>query len=126
MSYTIDYDEDNGCVCVTVTGKFDLSSMKEMAPAVGGLLSARGCNCILNNMVDAVLTDSASEAYYMPAMALKHGVHRSVKRAIVVKKITQEFLFLETVFLNSGNIVKMFTDIGEATLWLSAGGTPDR
>jgi len=126
MSYTIDYNEENDFVCVTVTGDFSLASMREMASTVGAVLSERGSRRILNNMLDTVLTESVSEAYYMPAMALKHGVHRSVKRALVVKEITQEFLFLETVFLNSGNIVKMFTDIGDAKQWLLAGNTKDR
>ncbi len=126
MSYTIDYDEENNCVCVTITGYFNLSSMKKLALIVGNVLSEHGSRRILNNMVDAVLTESVSETYYMPAAALEHGVRRSVKRALVVKEITQEFLFLETVFLNSGNIVKMFTKPDEATRWLFSGDTKNR
>jgi hypothetical protein len=125
VSYTIGYDEENGCICVTVTGKLSLSSMKELAPAVQELLLERGCCRVLNNMKDAVLTDSASEAYYMPAVALKSGIQQSVKRALVVREITPVFLFLETVFLNSGNIVKMFVDLDEARQWLFSGNASD-
>ena len=54
----------------------------------------------------------------MPEQALKAGVCRTIKRALVVNGAFSEFRFLETVFINQGNIVKMFNSIDDAKGWL--------
>ena len=58
-----------------------------------------------------------STTYNMPETALKAGVGRGIKRALVAKNLN-DFHFLETVFLNRGNIVKLFDNIDEAREWL--------
>ncbi len=70
-------------------------------------------------MRKAKLTESATDIYNMPGTALKSSIHRSVKRALVVSENSPEFLFLETVFINQGNKVRLFVDIDKARLWLS-------
>ena len=113
------YDKENECVLVSVKGEFDLPALKVLAPEVGKLLEENDCHCVLNDMRNASLLESITNTYFMPGIALTSGVHRGIKRALVVSDISQGFLFLETVFLNSGNIVKMFLDIDDAMKWLS-------
>ncbi len=113
------YEKENGCVCVSILGDFTLSILKNIAAEVQQHLAEHDCKCILNDMRKAKLIESATGIYNMPGTALKSGIHRSVKRALVVSENSSEFLFLETVFINQGNKVRLFADIDEARLWLS-------
>ncbi|MCK5787037.1 MAG: hypothetical protein KAH54_10845 [Candidatus Sabulitectum sp.] len=118
MAFTVKYDEERDCVCVSVKGAFNLVAMRSLSTEVGTHLEENQCNCILNDMRNASLIDTITNTWFMPGMALRSGIHRRIKRALVVSDISQEFLFLETVFLNSGNIVKLFLDIDDARNWL--------
>jgi hypothetical protein len=54
----------------------------------------------------------------MPKTASTSGIDTHCKRALVVSEQSSDFHFLETVFINQGHNVKMFTDIEEAMSWL--------
>ena len=54
----------------------------------------------------------------MPKSASQAGIGNRLKRALVVSERSPSFYFLETVFVNQGHIVKLFTDINEALYWL--------
>lgn len=119
MVYTVKYEKEKRCVYVSILGDFTLSILKNIAAEVEQHLAEHDCKCILNDMRKARLTESATGIYNMPEAALKSGIHRSVKRALVVSENSPEFFFLETVFLNQGNKVRLFVDIDKASLWLS-------
>ena len=54
----------------------------------------------------------------MPKNALDSGVGLGVKRALVVQDLSRDSRFLETVFVNQGNIVRLFDDLEPAEEWL--------
>ena len=66
----------------------------------------------------AKLTKGTIDIYNMPQTAKEAGVGARHRRALVVSEQSSDFHFLETVFLNQGHNVKMFTDIEEAMIWL--------
>jgi len=66
----------------------------------------------------ASLSKGAIDIYNMPKAARSAGIESRCKRALVVREQSTDFHFLETVFLNQGHNVKMFTDINEAMHWL--------
>jgi len=55
---------------------------------------------------------------FMPRCTRQVGVEPHIKRALVVSELSPDFHFLETVFINQGHIVKVFTDINAALQWL--------
>lgn len=120
MSFTVAYDEETHFVLVTVHGNFHLSVLEPVAEKVCRCLSKNNCSHVLTDLRDAELTDPPAYTYNMPATALKTGIPRRTRRALVVEKITEDFEFLETVFQNKGNIVRLFNDMDEAKEWLLA------
>lgn len=119
MSFSIKYDKDTDCILVTVNGNFDLSVLPLLAAKVKQRIDHENCIHILTDFREAELTDSPTHTFNMPDLALNSGIYRNIKRALVVKKIGQNFHFLETVFVNRGNVVKLFDNMNEAKKWLN-------
>jgi len=121
MPYSVEYDEKTNCIYVSVDGELNLSLFDSMAAEVARCLSECGCRRILNDLRKARLTKSVADVYSMPERAMKVGITRAVKRALVISGAISKFHFLETVFINQGNIVRLFNSIEEARLWLFDG-----
>ena len=119
VTYLIKFNENAGFIVITIEGDFSMSILKELASEVAEEVKTTGCTKILNDMLKANLTASVAEIYNMPREALKSGVKRSIKRALVVPENHKDFHFLEVVFQNQGNIVKIFHTIDEAEKWLN-------
>jgi hypothetical protein len=124
MPFSITYDAKIACILVSVEGEFNFALFERMAPEVARCINESGCDHILNDMRQANLSEHVGTIYSMPEHAMKAGIERSIKRALVVTGSLSEFWFLETVFLNQGNVVKLFNDIDDARRWLLGEG-PD-
>ncbi len=120
--YSIDYDEQNQCLLVTVKGEFSLSILQKLAGDIVKAAQEKKCRKVLNNLTEAKIAGSALEVYKMPQHAQKIGVKSGFKRALVVGDREEEFYFLETVFKNQGHLVKMFADFEDAKSWLLTNG----
>jgi hypothetical protein len=118
MSYKIDYVKEQDYIVVTIEGSFALSTLKELAENIAQFSEQYGCNRILNDMRQAELVKGTTDIYNMPKTAKRAGVDTQFRRALVVKELSSEFYFLETVFINQGHNVRMFMDIDEALHWL--------
>jgi len=118
MPYSVDYDKETDCIYVSVEGELNLSLFDSMAEDVARCLSECGCRRVLNDLRGARLMGSVVDIYFMPEHAMKVGITRAVKRALVISGTFSRFHFLETVFINQGNIVQLFDSIDEAKRWL--------
>lgn len=118
MPYKINYNKEYGYIAVIVEGEFTLSTLKELAADVARFIERYSCNRILSDMRHASLTKETLDIYHMPKNAEQAGIVPSIKRALVVSELSSDFHFLETVFVNQGHIVKLFTDINAAQGWL--------
>jgi hypothetical protein len=118
MSYKINYNKEQDYIAVTIEGEFTLSTIKELAADVAGFVERYNCNHILNDLRHARLTEETLDIYNMPKNAIHAGLGSYLKRALVVSEFSSNFRFLETVFINQGHIVKMFTGIDDALHWL--------
>jgi hypothetical protein len=114
MPYSVTYDTETDCVLVSVEGELNLSLFDNMAAEAAQCLNEYGSGRILNDLRHAKPTKLAADIYNMPKHALKAGIAHTVKRALVVSKTFPEFHFLETVFINQGNIVQLFNSIDDA------------
>lgn len=118
MSYKINYNKEQDYITVTVEGEFTLSTFKELAADVAVYIERHGCKHILNDLRLARLTENTLDIYNMPKSAKQAGVGSYLKRAMVVSELSSNFRFLETVFINQGHNVKMFTVMDDALQWL--------
>jgi hypothetical protein len=118
MPYSIKYTKETNCIYISIEGTLDLSLFDRMATEVAHYVNEYGCRRILNDLCQATPIGSTFDIYSMPKHALEAGVSRNVRRALLVSGPFSKFRFLETVFINQGNIVKLFNDIDNAKRWL--------
>ncbi|MGD8405621.1 MAG: hypothetical protein PVJ21_18325 [Anaerolineales bacterium] len=118
MSYNINYNKEQDYIVVTVEGEFTLSTIKVLAADVANFVDRYNCNHILNDLRHARLTEETIDIYNMPKNARQFGAGSYLRRALVVIELTSNFRFLETVFINQGHIVKLFTKMEDALHWL--------
>ena len=118
MSYSVKYDKDTDIVLVVIEGDFDLTLLKSMAAEVAHCLKDNDCKRVLSDMRSAKLLNCVTDIYRMPECASAAGISRAIKRALVVNTITDNYHFLETVFINMANEVMLFTDVDKAMEWL--------
>ncbi len=121
MSINLQFNEEAGYIKISVTGDFSPQTLKSIAVEVATYVKKYNCNYILKDLRNATLVDSAVSVYSMPNITINAGVERRIKRAIVVNELTPDYHFLETVFVNQGNIIKLFEDIEKAKTWLLEG-----
>jgi len=127
MPYSVKYDTETNCIYISVEGQLNLSLFDNMAAEVSRCINENNCKRILNDMRHARPAKSVVDIYNMPRLALKAGVVRVVRRALVVSEPMSEYRFLETVFVNQGNIVQLFNNINDAKRWLfSEKQTPNK
>lgn len=103
---------------VAVTGQLDLPLLQQIAKDVAQLIQETGVRRVLNDLRDAQPTPKTIDVYNMPQTAQKAGVSQYTKRAIVVGDKSEDFRFLETVFINQGHQVRMFAKLEDAKQWL--------
>jgi hypothetical protein len=127
MTYQVVYDPDEDCVHGRIEGQVDLALVHEYAKEIIRQLSAHNCLRFLNDMRQASVTLSTVDIYDLPAWIEEAGMDRSCKRALLVAKDFDDYLFFETVSRNHGHLVEVFADpsqtaifrdIGEARAWL--------
>jgi len=118
MAYTAVYDPQKEIIMATLEGDFNLAGLEELAADIARLARQHNCKRIINDMRAASLTQATMDIYKMPESARAAGVTQVYKRAIIILDLDQDLHFMETVFVNQGHIVKMFTDPQEAESWL--------
>ena len=118
MSYTVKYNQEKNCIMVAVHGKLNLPLLKDIAFDVSKTIDETGCKFILNDLRGASPAKEAFDIYSMPEASKMAGIARTVKRALIVGNRGEDFHFLQTVFVNQGNSVKMFANMDDAEVWL--------
>ena len=124
MPWTTSFDASRGILRIRTEGEY--------TPAVN--------SGILRDVVDHALQDAcrhilvdhrASDAgfaitaiYSIPDELRKFAVTRQCHLAVVFDMLTTERRFFETVLVNQGFDVRIFTDAGEAVRWLEHGNPP--
>ena len=115
------YDQEHDCLVGHFTGDMDIQSaelyLKEVVPMTRKHDSKR----ILNDMRNANIKMGIMDIYKLPSIVIRDTFDRSWPRAVIVKEKNVKLLhFYETVALNRGIQVKIFTDIEEGIRWLSS------
>lgn len=125
MAHTITYNPATRTVEAIVQGTISFDELKEIFAGAIQSLAAHGSYFYLADYTEATLSVSTIDLYSLPkalastAAPFGYSVHK-LRRAIVIQENTPDFLFYETVTLNSGQSTKLFYDMDAAKEWLAA------
>lgn len=119
MPYEVTYDAERDCIVTRIDGRLDVPVVKEFLAELARVISTSGCERVLVDLRGAELTLSMGELYFAPRLVSEAGVSITTKRAVIVaEKDWSLYSYLQMVAQNRAQIVKMFTDPGEASRWL--------
>ncbi len=124
MGYELSYNQERDLIVGRVEGKIDPALVKAMASELAELVASSGCRKLLNDLRRADTTPSAFDVYDMPRIVDKQGVPIACRRALLVSEPSGDFAFLETVSVNVGQQVRIFTDLEASLEWLEESKMP--
>ena len=118
MKYDLAYDEERDLIIGHVYGEFASSLVTEMSSDLAKIIRKHSCYRLLNDLRDAKITPETLEIYIMPRYVATSSEASKCKRALVVSGPLKDYHFLETVSVNLGQQLKIFTDPDIAIAWL--------
>ena len=119
MSKIIEYLDDKDIVLTRTSGSYDLEAEAETLRDVITKLNELNCNrCILDFRTSVVISKTM-DCYCRPEIFKEFGLKRSVKMAIVLRELSDNSHFYETVCVNRGWDIRMFHDYDDAIDWLN-------
>lgn len=123
MSHTIVYNPETHSVNLEVQGNVTFDYIKEMLEQTTRIVKENNARRLLHDYRKAQWKLSTSEIYELPRIALEAyasiGINAtSLERMAVVAKDFEDARFLETVFVNTGQHVRVTYDIDEAMKWV--------
>ena len=125
MEYTYTYNADIHIIEVKYQGKI---TSKDVGGILSGALQAadeNGCVRFLSDCREAELSLSMVDIYRVPKAFADLSASRGLliwtfRYAILIRKGSRNFGFLETVFINNMQNAKLFFDLEPAKEWLLA------
>ena len=118
MRYTFDYDAKSSIIKACATGTMDDDAFTEVANMFWSKLKEHNCDKALIDYRSFIFTKVISKIYDRPTTLFVACDENRVKMAFLIKLIDKKYNFLETVYLNRGFQVKLFTNSEDAMLWL--------
>lgn len=119
MQCTVTYDKENDYMISSCEGVLNVEAMSEIARKIAETAKESGCKKLLNDLRKVTLEVDTMEIFKSPDTVQTEGIDRSWKRAVVVdEKYKGDFHFFETVAVNRGHLLRVFTDYNAAVTWL--------
>jgi hypothetical protein len=120
MPYEIEYDTDSACMMCRMAGKIDQQLVRDFLAELVTLVEKHRCTRTLNDLREADLALSMLDIYGIPKLISQAGLGPTTKRAVVVSASRDDYHFFETVSVNLGQYVRVFTDFDKALKWVTA------
>jgi hypothetical protein len=120
MPFSIYYDKKFNCIVVLFKGVLRPEEGKSYPKEAVRLGLKHGCKRILVDVREGQLDFSTTDIYKLSEMLDNGGLDRSWKRAVIASKQFEDFQFYETVMINRGYQLKIFSDPDEAMKWLNS------
>jgi hypothetical protein len=119
MPYEVTYDPERDCIEARIGGKLSIQVAKEFLAEIVRVVSTSGCWRILEDMRESELMLSIVDLYFAARLAREEKAPPGIRNAIVVpEEDWSRYSFFEMAARNQGQIVKVFTDLDEASRWL--------
>ncbi len=119
MEYNVDYDQENDYLIASDEGVLNFETMKKYVREI--VNKAQECNCkrLLNDLRKARIGKDTMTIFSTPEAMEIEGIDQSWQRAVVVDEQNKgDFRFYETVAVNRGHWIKLFTEFDDAITWL--------
>src|SRR5687767_13218275 len=128
MSHTVIYNSELHIVESKLQGDMTLGEVDEIITNTAKIAKEKDCRLIFTDFREVSRKLSILEIYELPDrirnIFTSFGIHVSLyKRANVVAKDLDDFIFHENVMVNRGQNEKVFTDIDKAMKWLIENNT---
>jgi hypothetical protein len=118
MPYKVIYNADEDYVHATIQGKVDLALVHRYSREIIKQLNTHHCLRVLNDMRKASPELATLDIYELPAwLEEEAGIRRSCKRALLVAKDFDDYLFFETVSRNHGHLLEVFADSNQTGIF---------
>ena len=124
MAHTITYNPATRTVEAIVQGTISFGELNAIFAEAIQSLAEHDSYLYLADYTEATISASTIELYNLPktlasaAIPYGYSVHK-LRRAIVIRENTPDFLFYETVTLNRGQSTRLFYDMDAAKEWLA-------
>jgi hypothetical protein len=123
MPSTVEYRPSEGLICIITRGALTMEDYVASTREVSRLIAEHGVhNCLIDG---TELRNQATpiEIYSLPKLYLETGIPRTVRVAFLVSDQSypmEDIRFYETVCLNNGYHVRIFSDNNAALSWLAS------
>ena len=114
------FHPEENLVIVQTKGPIDKHSMPAMLKATVDFLRQHQCNLVIGDHRASELKMDVFETFGSPQALFHERADWNTRAALVYSSITENHKFMETVFLNAGRSVALFTDLNAARAWLTA------
>jgi hypothetical protein len=120
MEWKMLFDADENIFSVKTYGTFDLASKRELIREFKAATEKFKCrSCLIDNTEISSIQIGFMEIYSLPELFKELDVpHRLRIAEIFSERHVQEFFFLETISLNRGYQVSIFSNAESALRWL--------
>ena len=123
MPYTVIYNSDLHIVESKLQGDMTLGEVKEIVTKIARIAKEKDCRLIFTDFCEVRRKLSILQIYELPDRTknifASFGINVSLyKRANVVAKDLDDYVFHENVMVNRGQNEKVFTDMENAKKWL--------
>ena len=123
MLHTVAYNSELHIVESKLQGDIALGEVEEIITKTAKIAKDKDCRLIFTDLTEVSRKLSILEIYELPDrirnIFTSFGIHISIhKRANVVAKDWDDYIFHENVMVNRGQNERVFTDIDKAKKWL--------
>ena len=123
MPHTVIYNSELHIVESKLQGDMTLREVDEILTDIAKIAKEKNCRLIFTDFTEVSRKVSILEIYELPDrirnVFTSFGIHISLhKRANVIAKDWDDYIFHENVMVNRGQIEKVFTDVDQAKKWL--------
>ena len=121
MPYKIDYLEDEKIITIKNTGEITFADFLEQTRKALELARTKNARLFLSDNILLENKAKLSEIFKLPKIYDEIGASRRNKLAVLITKrasMAKDAQFFETICLNRGWNVKVYTNYNEAIVWL--------
>lgn len=118
MNRTFDFLKEHRITVVKISGHYNFAQGEALLSEASLKIKATDSRGSLWDFRDAEVTGRLVTLYERPELYQKIGLLRSVKKAVLLNELNEEWNFLETVCFNRGWNVRLFTDYLHSIDWL--------
>lgn len=123
MPHTVFYDSELGMVASELSGEMTVGEVEEIITKIARLAREKDCRLIFTDFRGVSRILSILQIYELPDRIKNIFAAFDInvllyKRANVVERDLDDYIFHENVMVNRGQIERVFTDIDKARKWL--------